>query len=624
MSYFDERGLRYVKAHCHKVLPLVYDQSLSYYEVLCKLTYNINKVLEDIEVPIDPTNISYKGEWNERTDYTPYDLVYTDDGNIYISLQDVYAGTELTDTGYWLKVVDNKAITDSLTSLDTRVTDMGGSIVLIGQSITALQEAVRDIQGELDNLDIELDYTTPEKHGAVGDGVTDDRQAIQDAIDSGKPVLFKQNTIYAISVKNNTRALELKTGTVLNLNGATIKLIPNGYVSYSLLHLENISNVEIFDGTIYGDKEVNVTSNEWCYGIFGRGCSNIYIHDMVVKYSSGDGIEFGDLLCQNIHIDNVLCDHNGRNGLSITRGNGIFITNSTFSNTSGHNPQEGIDIEANNASDTLKDIHISNCSCVGNVHAGINITSLADSDSIFVDGCNLDCAIMATVRGSKSYVQITRCQIRAYHFVDYGANWSYGVGSGIYAGCADTSNILIDGIIVDCTNYPAYVFTYSEGVVVPGRYNITAKNIRAINGMVDRWILNRGSAPHNCFIEIDGSGITPLSSSGDFITLVAGETNYTVTIRGRYEFSQASGGTISAYGDELIATQTAGNNLTILKMPPNAPVRLYNNGTVLFGIVGPTFYGPDGNSTSRVTIDVGQGVEFVNNPITGNYSYKYI
>ena len=31
---------------CHKVLPLVYDDSLSYYEVLCKLTKKINEVIE--------------------------------------------------------------------------------------------------------------------------------------------------------------------------------------------------------------------------------------------------------------------------------------------------------------------------------------------------------------------------------------------------------------------------------------------------------------------------------------------------------------------------------------------------------------------------------------------------
>lgn len=34
---------------CFKVLPLVYDESLSYYEVLCKLTYKVNEIIAEIE-----------------------------------------------------------------------------------------------------------------------------------------------------------------------------------------------------------------------------------------------------------------------------------------------------------------------------------------------------------------------------------------------------------------------------------------------------------------------------------------------------------------------------------------------------------------------------------------------
>ena len=34
------------KFYCQKVLPLVYDESLSYYEVLCKLTDYMNTMFE--------------------------------------------------------------------------------------------------------------------------------------------------------------------------------------------------------------------------------------------------------------------------------------------------------------------------------------------------------------------------------------------------------------------------------------------------------------------------------------------------------------------------------------------------------------------------------------------------
>lgn len=35
-------------AYCQKVLPLVYDDSLSYYENLCKLTFKMNEIIAEI------------------------------------------------------------------------------------------------------------------------------------------------------------------------------------------------------------------------------------------------------------------------------------------------------------------------------------------------------------------------------------------------------------------------------------------------------------------------------------------------------------------------------------------------------------------------------------------------
>ena len=41
--------IRPFKFWCYKVLPLVYDDSLSYYEVLCKVVKYINEILEELE-----------------------------------------------------------------------------------------------------------------------------------------------------------------------------------------------------------------------------------------------------------------------------------------------------------------------------------------------------------------------------------------------------------------------------------------------------------------------------------------------------------------------------------------------------------------------------------------------
>lgn len=45
MNKYNE--LKHFKFWCQKVLPLVYDDSLSYYEVLCKVVDYINKLIDD-------------------------------------------------------------------------------------------------------------------------------------------------------------------------------------------------------------------------------------------------------------------------------------------------------------------------------------------------------------------------------------------------------------------------------------------------------------------------------------------------------------------------------------------------------------------------------------------------
>lgn len=42
-----QNELKHFKFWCQKVLPLVYDDSLSYYEVLCKVVEYINKIIDD-------------------------------------------------------------------------------------------------------------------------------------------------------------------------------------------------------------------------------------------------------------------------------------------------------------------------------------------------------------------------------------------------------------------------------------------------------------------------------------------------------------------------------------------------------------------------------------------------
>ena len=47
MANINEEKIKPFRFWCQKVLPLVYDNSLSYYEILCKVVDYLNKVIED-------------------------------------------------------------------------------------------------------------------------------------------------------------------------------------------------------------------------------------------------------------------------------------------------------------------------------------------------------------------------------------------------------------------------------------------------------------------------------------------------------------------------------------------------------------------------------------------------
>ena len=57
-------GLTHFKFWCQKVLPLVYDDSLSYYEVLCKVVEYINRLIDEDKM-IEENVSELQNELNE-------------------------------------------------------------------------------------------------------------------------------------------------------------------------------------------------------------------------------------------------------------------------------------------------------------------------------------------------------------------------------------------------------------------------------------------------------------------------------------------------------------------------------------------------------------------------------
>lgn len=101
------RDLPYFNFWCQKVLPLVYDDSLSYYEVLCKVVKYINELIEsdrEIVGEIDKlkADMATVQEWIDNFDYEPLLNTVKEMVNKYITAG-VYFG--LTENGHFVALI---------------------------------------------------------------------------------------------------------------------------------------------------------------------------------------------------------------------------------------------------------------------------------------------------------------------------------------------------------------------------------------------------------------------------------------------------------------------------------------------------------------------------------------
>lgn len=257
-------------------------------------------------------------------------------------------------------------------------------------------------------------------YGVVGDGATDDTEAINNVIAAapeGSTVYFPDGT-YLVSASggiapgkwvdmNHNPGIWVDSKTDIKLllsDDATIRLAPTDEKGSHVLLIYNSTGITVRGGHIEGDRDAytGATDTEWCHGISVKASSDIVISNVEISSCRGDGIGIGTgskCYCQNVTVDACRIHDCFRNGITVTSCEGLDIKNSNIYNISGKAPQAGIDIEPEYTGAVCADITIEKCNIKGDtlsiaMSGGLTEGSLS-SDNIQVLNCVLPKGIHA-------------------------------------------------------------------------------------------------------------------------------------------------------------------------------------------------------------------------------------
>ena len=135
---------------------------------------------------------------------------------------------------------------------------------------------------------------------------------------------------------------------------------------------------------------------EWRHTLSIRSCENVHVFGLTLASSGGDGIYLGvakrGIPNSNIHIKDVVCIDNYRQGISVISAENVLMENVVMRDTSGTPPMAGIDFEPNDPTEVLSNIVMRNCTVQNNSGDGFafylhNLNSTSRPISIRLEDC---------------------------------------------------------------------------------------------------------------------------------------------------------------------------------------------------------------------------------------------
>lgn len=217
------------------------------------------------------------------------------------------------------------------------------------------------------------------KAAAFGFDPDDATKALQAAIDSGADRVLVENLgrpwiVEPIVLTNNQEIVFEKGVEVLAKKGA----FHGPTDSLFRAHLKQNITLTGYGAVLRMRRDdyagPDYKKAEWRHVLDLRSCTNVRIRGLTLTESGGDGIYLGTAKAgvpnKDVHIKDVVCDRNYRQGISVINAENLLIEDCVLSNTGGTAPQAGIDFEPNHPNERVVNCTFRRCVSRGNAGSG--------------------------------------------------------------------------------------------------------------------------------------------------------------------------------------------------------------------------------------------------------------
>lgn len=394
---------------CNKILPLVYDDSLSYYETLCKIAEKLNEIINDMNNL--PQYIA-----DLISDEKLKEIMSTLLNNLQEQIASANEGVSKTATEVrtvgelvWLNGELYK-ITHNMIAGDQYVVDSNCEKITIEEWVnnfnTLLENSIINEKEARENSDNNILKKFPirvayvREYGAIGDGIADDTQAIKNAINSlnGNGIVVFDPLVYRITdtiVINKSftqlkgylqKARQLNPTIVADFKDKDVIRINNETELIEGCGLENITVTRKNMGFV-NSKTINVTNCLYTYitncgfslsqfGLYGNNINGLIVTNC--HGTTGGDLSANDEVC-GIYIDGE--NNVGNSGL-LVKGYiyyGYDVVNSISYGIKTVSTAQG------------GDLRIYDVECSGDVNYGISINAGDGfSSDVIIDGLSMD------------------------------------------------------------------------------------------------------------------------------------------------------------------------------------------------------------------------------------------